>query len=195
MMQKKEPMEIEVKIPVRDKEEVCRKLKENGFRQGITETETDTYFNSEQYDLKKRDKALRIRVTQDKKSGKCRTELNCKGPRLDKVSMSRKEIEISLEDSEKMSMILAELGFYPAGCTVKKQRTFFYGGRVTAAVDQVEGLGIFLELEILEEGEEKRTPCLREIEETMEKLGYQWKHTVRTSYLSMLEKEKNHAFR
>ena len=59
---------------------------------------------------------------------------------------------------------------------------------MTAAVDQVENLGSFLELEILVEKEADREKGLEEIKGVMKQIGCGEKKTVRTSYLSMIEK-------
>lgn len=57
----------------------------------------------------------------------------------------------------------------------------------------MEGLGEYLELEILVEQEEDRQQALQQIEERLLSLGYSMQDTTRISYLSMLEKiwEKN----
>ena len=55
----------------------------------------------------------------------------------------------------------------------------------------MEGLGDFLELEILAQGEENREPCLKEIETVMVDLGYKREDTVRDSYLSLLQFKRN----
>lgn len=64
---------------------------------------------------------------------------------------------------------------------------------MTACLDSVEGLGEYLELEILVEQEEDRQQALQQIEERLLSLGYSMQDTTRISYLSMLEKiwEKN----
>ena len=59
------PIEIEVKIPVEDFNRTYRRLEEEGFVYTRTRKEEDVYFNSLYYDLKERDKALRIRRTID----------------------------------------------------------------------------------------------------------------------------------
>lgn len=56
-------------------------------------------------------------------------------------------------------------------------------------LDQVEGLGDYLELEIIGTGEEQRESCLEEIEAVMKEVGYEQKDTIRTSYLSLLQKK------
>ena len=60
---------------------------------------------------------------------------------------------------------------------------------MTACVDQVTGLGDFLELEIIVEDETRREAALREIEILLGKLGYTMQDTTRTSYLSMIESD------
>ena len=102
------------------------------------------------------------------------------------VSMSRKELEIPIEDPDGMEAILNEIGFLKVEHTVEKLRYYFTRDHATAALDRVEGLGDFLELEIVEQGEAMREKCLDEIEELMQTLGYEMRDTVRRSYLSML---------
>ena len=61
---------------------------------------------------------------------------------------------------------------------------------VTACLDNVRGLGKFLELEILTDSEEKKESALGQIEKILNGLGYQISDTVRISYLSMLQNRK-----
>lgn len=180
-------IEVEVKISVENMEEIREKLLENGFQYQKTVVETDTYFTSEHYDMRKKDKALRIRKTENLDTGKVKAQLNCKGPKLDWVSMTRKETEIEILEPEKMEEILTELEFYPAPCKVKKTRAYYRKDNMTAAADQVENLGSFLELEIMVKKEEERPDGLDTIYDMMKLLGCEKTETVRTSYLSMLE--------
>lgn len=183
-----EPIEVEVKIPISDAEAIKGQLLQHGFVPGMVHEETDIYFNSENYDLKARDKALRIRQVRDMKTGKTWAQFNCKGPKLDGVSVSRTEIETSVDDPEAIKSILAQLSFYPVACTVRKIRYYYTRDKITASIDQVEGLGDFLELEILEQVKDRKNACLEDIQKTMKQLGLCMKDTVRTSYLSMLQK-------
>ena len=61
---------------------------------------------------------------------------------------------------------------------------------ITACLDNVHGLGGFLELEILADSEEEKGAELERIENILHSIGYQISDTVRISYLSMLQKEK-----
>lgn len=74
-----------------------------------------------------------------------------------------------------------------------KCRKYLVLDHMTACLDSVEGLGEYLELEILVEQEEDRQQALQQIEERLLSLGYSMQDTTRISYLSMLEKiwEKN----
>lgn len=188
-----EAIEVEVKIPVRSCEDVFGRLERAGFKRTGIHEETDTYYNSAWYDLREHDKALRIRRVKDLTDRHAWAELNCKGPKLDHVSVSRRETEMILEHPDKMEQILEELGFFPTEITVKKTRFYFRRGRITASVDRVEGLGDFLELEIVENGEKKRQECLNEIEMVMQEIGYGMENTIRTSYLSLLQKKSGAA--
>ena len=184
----KKMIEVEVKIPIENIEKIKQKLLETGFIYQKTVVETDTYFTSDHYDMRKKDKALRIRKTENLDTGEVKAQLNCKGPKLDQVSMTRKETEIDIYEPEKMEDILKELEFYPASCRVKKTRCYYIKDHMTAAADKVENLGNFLELEIIVAKEEERAGGLDMIYELMRMLGCEKTETVRDSYLSMLEK-------
>ena len=101
--------------------------------------------------------------------------------------MTRKELELEISDGETGIELLKSIGFYPT-TPVEKLRQYFHRERMTACVDQVTGLGDFLELEIIVEDETKRTAALSEIEILLGVLGYTMQDTTRTSYLSMIEK-------
>ena len=83
--------EIEVKLPLKNLKETLKLL-------------TD-------HDVKKRDEALRIRTSTDCRSGISKTQINFKGPKLDKVSMSRMELETEVSDTEVLKNILIHLDF------------------------------------------------------------------------------------
>ena len=181
-------IEVEVKIPVENIDTIKERLLKTGFLYQTTVKETDTYFTSDHYDMRKHDKALRIRKTENLDTGEIKAQLNCKGPKLDNISMTRKETEMEIREPEKMEEILKELEFYPTSCRVKKTRSYYSMENMTAAADQVENLGSFLELEILVEKQADREKGLERIEAAMKQIGCNGSEMVRTSYLSMLEK-------
>ena len=179
-------LEAEIKIPVNDLETVIKRLKQEGFQETEVCREEDTYFNSPYYDMKEKDKALRIRRSRNMQTGEEWAQLNCKGAKLDQISMARKELETEIREPEIIEGILKELGFEPLSIQVIKTRRTLYNGEITAAADRVEGLGEFLELEIIAERENQREECLEKISRVLRAIGYKMEQTVRTSYLSML---------
>ena len=106
---------------------------------------------------------------------------------MDQVSMSRKELETGVEDSDVCIGILEALGFQIVEPKVIKTRQEYTLDQMHACVDRVENLGDFLELELVIEEEQGKETALQEIEKVLQRLGYTRKDTVRNSYLSMLQ--------
>ena len=57
-------IEVEIKLPVRDRRNLQKKLEEDGFVKSRLVRETDRYFNGVDRDFKKTDEAFRIRKTE-----------------------------------------------------------------------------------------------------------------------------------
>ncbi|MBD9156953.1 MAG: class IV adenylate cyclase [Lachnospiraceae bacterium] len=182
---KKLAIEVEIKLKIRDRQALAAKLTELGFRPGRLLRETDVYFCAKHHDFAERDEALRVRETEDLETGEKTAQLNFKGPKLDDASMTRREMETNIGDGGTVRAILEQIGFTPV-IPVEKVRNYFHRGRLTACVDQVTGLGEFLELEILTESEEGRSAALTEIEEVLRQIGHSMEDTTRISYLSQL---------
>ena len=68
-------------------------------------------------------------------------------------------------------------------------RMILRNGDICACLDDVQGLGTFLELEIMAESEEARPAALERIEEILNSVGYTMDDTTRVSYLSQLQKQ------
>lgn len=140
--------EVEIKARIANREEFIEKLRSlNALERGVV-AQTDRYFNHPARDFARTDEALRIRRTGD---------INCityKGPKVDAATKTRKEIEIAfasgVEAEAQFDALLSALGFSAVG-VVKKRRTIWelrYGElMVEASLDDVEGLGLFAEIE------------------------------------------------
>ncbi|MEE1085613.1 MAG: class IV adenylate cyclase [Schaedlerella sp.] len=182
-------IEVEIKLPIKSRECVEAELQKLGFSSGNFMRESDIYFNSDNYDLRQKDMALRIRSCENLTTGESDAVMTYKGPKLDSISMTRKELETEVEDAKVCQEILKGIGFtkvYP----VCKLRQYYHMEQITACVDEVEGLGEFLELEIIVAGEEEREEALERLEEILTKLGYGMEETTRSSYLSILQRKK-----
>lgn len=183
-------IEVEVKLPIADLDTIKRKLLKMGFRETAFIEECDTYFDNRHGDIRANGEALRVRETKDYLTGESRAQINFKGKKLDTCTMTREELETGVENGEICRNILQVIGYAPAEPEVIKDRTMMQKESITACLDNVRGLGGFLELEILADSEEKKDAALRGIENILNSLGYQISDTVRMSYLSMLRKNK-----
>ena len=179
-------VEVEVKIPVGDLNEVRVYLQKAGFVHAGSRIEKDTYFDGGINGIRKSGQALRVRQILDCDTGEKKAEINFKGKKIDSVSMSRPEYETTVGDGEIAGKILLEAGFFPVKPSVIKKREMLVCGEMTACLDEVEGLGTFLELEILADDESGRAPALRKIEAILTGMGRTMEDTTRVSYLTQL---------
>ena len=180
-------IEVEMKIKVNDKVKIEEKLLQHGFELGDMVSESDLYYDNTAHEMRINDKALRIRSCENLTAGSRESYLTFKGPKLDQISMTRKEVEIKIDDENSGKEFLKALG-YQLIAPVRKTRQYLYKGEITACIDQVENLGDFLELEIVTTEEERET-ALDTLVKLLNQLGYEAGETICTSYLSMLQKQ------
>ena len=163
--------------------ELPGRLARLGFTPGDTLRETDLYWNGTARDFWKTDEALRLRREAD--AGSETVLLTYKGPKEDRRSNTRLEYETAVGDLDTARAILQALGF-EAVCTVSKTRQTFRLGEVTACLDQVDGLGPFLELEhLLPDGAERET-AVSGLLDLLDRLGVSRQALERRSYLELL---------
>lgn len=179
-------IEVECKLKIDDKVITESKLKELGFSLVNNLTEIDNYFDNSGGDIKGNDSALRIRVIINNNTGETTAEMNFKGPKLDKVSVSRPEYETIVDDAPATEKILNSLGYYAVKPTVEKLRKTYVRDDMSACLDSVKGLGDFLELEMLVNDKSEKDSALSRIEEMLNVLGYNISDTTTKSYLSQL---------
>jgi adenylate cyclase class 2 len=176
--------EVELKYRVADASSVRQELTRLGAVPQTDCTERDTYLSHPVRSFARTDEALRIREAE----GGLR--ITYKGPKLDKTTKTRVEIELELAPAGNSAVELLQfwehLGFHPVR-TVDKQRqiwTLSWGGKeVSVCWDSVVGLGEFLELEILAE-----SALLEESRQVLRSLASHLKLTdsVSRSYLELL---------
>ncbi len=132
---------IEVEVKARAPADLLKRLSECKAVPGAVERHRDIYFRSPVRDFKATDEALRIRI---KDSG---AYLTYKGPRLDSSTKTRQEVTVPVADAEALEEILTSLGFVRFAEVIKTRRKYLLD-EATVAVDQVEGLGSFVEVEM-----------------------------------------------
>ncbi len=142
--------EVELKFRVNDHAHVARQLARQGVLAGPPTAQDDLYLSHPVRDFAQSDEALRLR--RDGESN----YLTYKGPKHEGPTKTREEIEIAFtEGSESRAdclKVFERLGFR-AVLDVRKMRLTYrlsHGGRtMTVALDRVEGLGSFAEVETL----------------------------------------------
>ncbi|ACX73426.1 adenylyl cyclase CyaB [Methanocaldococcus vulcanius M7] len=171
-------IEVEVKVKIDNKEEISKKLKELGFKYIKKKFQEDIYFNGIDRDFKKTDEALRIRDEDGN------FFITYKGPKLDNISKTREEIEVKIEDKEKMRKILKKLGFKEVP-PIRKIREIYKKGDIEASIDEVDSLGTFLELEKPVKSMEEKDNALKEILTILKALNISNDNIIRKSYLEL----------
>jgi len=181
-------LEIEMKASLKDlkPEAVAETAEKIGFAPHYDCREEDVYYNGINRDFRKTDEALRVRVhTQDGHSETC---LTYKGPKQDPRSQTRTELETRAEDPATLKAILEQLGFQPV-LTVCKNRRGYRRDGLHLCLDVVDGLGCFLELEIVapdSTGDGQKNSLLDELYGVLDALGVPRENLTRKSYLELL---------
>lgn len=166
-------IEIEAKARApEDAEE--RILRMGGVLEGV-ENHTDIYFRSPVRDFASSDEALRIRI---KKEG---VYLTYKGPKLDPETKTRLELSLRVDDAATAERLLESLGF-SRFAVVRKRRAKYRLGDAIVALDDVDGLGRFVEAEI---AADRDSPIDRaRVLEIISRVGTG--EPIRLSYLELL---------
>jgi adenylate cyclase class 2 len=144
--------EVEQKYPLADLEPVRRRLLELGAAVGEDLVQVDQYFAHPVRDFACTDEALRIRSVGNDNF------VTYKGPKIDAATKTRHEIELPLAAGSAAAAdfrsLLEALGFTAVAEVRKRRRTLHLRWQdqdFEAALDDVSGLGTFLELELKSE--------------------------------------------
>ena len=162
-----------------DNREVEKALVRLGAVKLSTDVMEDVYYARDDADFKETDEALRLR----RRNGAA--ELTYKGPRMPSSSVkAREELSVSLDDPLSAARILERLGFREL-LSVRKKRTTYRLDMLRVDVDEVEGLGQFVELEMITEAVNRAEEML-----VAARKGLPLGAEVRETYLEMLLSER-----
>jgi len=148
-------LEVEAKYQLTDATSVVARLTEWGAKRIADHSEADHYLNAPDRDFAHTDEAFRLRRIGDVNL------LTYKGPRQDLTSKTRTELEVpcppGTEAAEAFLKLFQHLGYRPTA-VVRKRRTIYEwtreGFTLHACLDDVEGVGRFVELEIVARDED-----------------------------------------
>ncbi len=174
-------LEVELKFPLPADASWRNELARLNCCWQPTVEQCDLYFSHPARDFSQTDEALRLRRTDNE------TCITYKGPKLDSTTKTRREIELPLpDDFDSFRTLLEVLGFRPV-LEVRKKRisgTVVWQNReVILSVDEVAGLGNYLEMELLSEPEQlaAASSCLHSL---ATHLGL--KNSERRGYIQLL---------
>lgn len=141
--------EVEQKHRVGDAGRLLAGLAARGVSLAAPEPHIDTYFNHPSRDFAVTDEALRIRRVGQQNF------ITYKGPKIDQTTKTRRELELPLAAGEdaanQFAELLTVLGFTWVAEVTKSRRKFtmpFADRQVNGTLDDVDGLGTFVELEL-----------------------------------------------
>lgn len=146
--------EIEQKYRCADHEFVVAKLESLGATASPTIAQEDTYLSHPARDFAQSGEALRVRRSGDHNA------ITYKGPRHEGPTKTRRELEIPFQSGppnlDKLRQLFEALGFEVV-MRVRKSRTpyhlSFQGRPLEIVLDDAEGLGTFVEVEAIAEGD------------------------------------------
>jgi adenylate cyclase class 2 len=181
-------IEAKLRIAPEDKDKVALYCKANGYKEIETVVQNDYYLTPHGINLFARDEALRIR--ENYTNGKSEWQITYKGRAADSKYHDRRELETGLQDGQTVLDILKGIGFDEL-LSVHKTRTSYISGASTISVDEVESLGLFLEIEYLT-GESDRIGSDENespeaiIDATLRKMKLEHAEVERKNYLELL---------
>jgi len=170
-------LEIEIKVRVPDINAVREQVISCGGVLTETLTEHDSYYNAPHRDFGETDEALRLRETGIK------TTVTYKGPKETILgSKIREELNLDITDPKIFDSIITHLGFVMVA-VVQKRREYYRYQDFTISLDQVEGLGDFVEIELISENDAEKAAT--RVDQTALKMGVTGER-ITLSYLELL---------
>ena len=176
--------EVEQKFRVNGFSDVRSRLEELGGEFQAELRQVDSYFAHPARDFAVTDEALRIRQA----NGDC--YITYKGPKIDATTKTRREIELPLPSGprtcEQFTELLESLGFRRLVDVCKRRSMVnvpWQGRMVEVSLDEVEGVGQYVELELTADAEEMdgARACVGELAERLRLSANE-----RRSYLELL---------
>lgn len=142
-------LEVESKYKSPGNDKVEKALARLGARKVWGGAMEDVYYAHPSRDFGRTDEALRLRKTEEA------SELTYKGPRMQSQTVkAREEITLRTDNPLAVTRIIERLGFKES-FVVRKNRSSYILDKLKVELDDVEGLGEFVELEVLTESPER----------------------------------------
>ncbi len=191
-------IEVEIKVRISNPDLIRKKFEEHNGIYKISLLHEDTYYNMPKglRDFKTTDEALRLRKsiefnkTNKDKSRKRLFFITYKGRKIDESTKTREEIDLKIENIEKMKAILRALGFQEI-FTVQKERELYEFDyktyRIEALIDYLPILKQhFIEVECLSDSSEEIDETRKTLFNFLKLFGIKKEESIRKSYLELI---------
>lgn len=183
-------LEVEVKYAVAAFAPIEAALRNMGAAIQPLRRDADHYFNAPDRDFAQTDEAVRVRTVGEK------NYVTYKGPKIDQETKTRLEFEVPLADGEAVAAdfrrLLTQLRYRPVAVVRKTRRIAEFsrdGFHMQVTLDEVDGVGEYVELEIVAP-EERADAAKAAVLAFAAELGLA--QSERRSYLQLLlEKQGN----
>jgi adenylate cyclase class 2 len=169
-------VEIEAKMKVENLANVRERLQSVGAVMAGEHLERNVFFDTEDRSLLAADEGLRLRMSQDTRTGKTVYIITFKGPRQHGQLKSRDENEVTVGNFEDAAALLECLGFTRVLSFEKHRQSWTLGG-CKVELDDLPYLGSYVEIE----GPKEET-----VLKVREELELSARPLVRASYIAML---------
>jgi adenylate cyclase class 2 len=164
--------EVEQKFRAGSLDQVTERLARMGASPGQPLEQEDSYLGHPCRDFAQTNEALRIRRVGGANA------ITYKGPKREGPTKTREEIEVPFADGpdalDGLRRVFEALGFRPV-FVVRKVRTPYHlteqGRPIEVALDVVEGLGSFVEVETIADGEDDLPAAQRAVTDLARSLG------------------------
>jgi len=177
-------LEIELKARVKNLADIRSALVERNARFLHRNHEHDIYYNAPHRDFSRTDEALRVRYANET------TVVTYKGSKLRSFGLkAREELNTGVESGEVIEQIFSRLGF-TITAAVDKWREMYALADAIISLDEVEGLGTFVEIEII--ADKNKDDALETIHRLKTELGITGE-AILSSYLELLLEEQKEA--
>ncbi|HNX17358.1 MAG TPA: class IV adenylate cyclase [Methanoregula sp.] len=170
-------LEIELKVKVDSLDPIRQTLKNKNAEFLGRQHEHDIYYNAPHRDFGTTDEAMRVRYTDGP------ALVTYKGRKLREYGLkAREELNTTVESGEVFEQILDRLGFTKTA-EVNKWRENYRLCNASFALDQVDRLGTFVEIEIMAETNGSDAAC--QIQKIAKEMGISGE-PILASYLELL---------
>jgi len=170
-------LEIELKARVDDLSAIRTALRDRNARFLHRTHEHDVYYNAPHRNFAETDEALRVRYSDGK------AVVTYKGAKIPDLGLkAREELNTVVESGQVIEQVFSRLGFTKTA-TVEKWRETYALNPAVIALDEVTGLGTFVEIEVITDGD--RTKALDDINRLKKDLGITGK-PILSSYLELV---------